>query len=206
MSQDFYPIPPSFGALMKRQGGEHHFVEEARQLSSYRDLLRRFSAKEMEQYQIVKKILLEKRIIEFAELTRQVAFEDFVNYLLEGTVIDKIDVETAIRQNIMLYLATKPGDYSFDRTYGCLVHHYDFRQLNETPSRDLLKRSIVEYLQKFEKRINVTNASIDINDVHEVTDGESARVCRYITITISGVLIQTQQPLKDMKFRLVRYS
>lgn len=141
MPEDYYPMPPSFGALMKKQ-----------------------------------------------------------------PVIEKISAQESIAQNISLYLASKPKEYYFDNQYGCIVHGYDFRQLKDTPSKDQIKRSVEEYLKKFEKRIVVNKVDINIDDVEEKVDGGNPRICRYIQIVIASTLIQTQERLADMKFRLVRYS
>ena len=141
MPEDYYPVPPSCGSLMKRQ-----------------------------------------------------------------PLPEKISVEESIAQNISLYLATKPKEYHFDHQYGCIIHGYDFRQLKDTPSKDQIKRTVEEYLRKFEKRIVVNRVDIEINDVEERVEGGSPRICRYIQIIISSTLVQTQQKLKEMKFRLVRYS
>jgi phage baseplate assembly protein W len=140
MAEEYYPVPPSFGALMKRQ-----FTE-------------------------------------------------------------KISVEDSIAQNISLYLASKPKEFHFDHNYGCIIHGYDFRQLRDTPSKDQIKRSVEEYLKKFEPRITIIKVDIEITDVEEKVEGGSPRICRYIQIVISSTLAQTQERLKDMKFRLVRYS
>ena len=141
MPEDYYPIPPSFGALMKRQ-----------------------------------------------------------------PLADKISVEESIAQNISLYLASKPKEYHFDHNYGCIIHGYDFRQLKDTPSKDQIKRTVEEYLRKFEKRIVVNRIDIEINDVEERVEGGNPRICRYIQIVIASTLVQTQEKLKEMKFRLIRYS
>lgn len=141
MPEDYYPMPPSFGALMKKQ-----------------------------------------------------------------PVIEKISAQESIAQNISLYLASKPKEYYFDNQYGCIVHGYDFRQLKDTPSKDQIKRSVEEYLKKFEKRIVVNKVDINIDDVEEKVDGGNPRICRYIQIVIASMLVQTQERLPDMKFRLVRYS
>lgn len=141
MPEDFYPIPPSFGALMKRQ-----------------------------------------------------------------LLPEKISVEEFIAQNISLYLASKQKEYHFDHQYGCIIHGYDFRQLKDTPSKDQIKRSVEEYLRKFEKRIAINKVEIEINDVEERVEGSNPRICRYIQIVIASTLVQTQEKLKEMKFRLVRYS
>ncbi|MEO6282970.1 MAG: GPW/gp25 family protein [Dyadobacter sp.] len=207
MTDDFYPVPPSFGALMKRQGTERNFVEIARLLGSYDELIKRFGdGKKLEDYQIIKKLMNARKCLTFQELRQQMMFSEVVDYLVEETVIQKINVKESIHQNISLYLATRPKEYYFDSNYGCIVHHFDFRQLNDTPSKDQLKRSVSDYLQKFETRIAVNNVNVDINDVQEVMEGGTPRICRYITINIGSTLVQTQERLPDMKFRLVRYS
>lgn len=119
---------------------------------------------------------------------------------------EKISVEESIAQNISLYLASKPKEYHFDHNYGCIIHGYDFRQLKDTPSKDQIKRSVEEYLRKFEKRIVVNRIDIEINDVEERVEGGNPRICRYIQIVIASTFVQTQEKLKEMKFRLVRYS
>ena len=141
MPEDYYPIPPSFGSLMKRQ-----------------------------------------------------------------PLSEKISVEESIAQNISLYLASKPKEYHFDHNYGCIIHGYDFRQLKDTPSKDQIKRTVEEYLRKFEKRIVVNRIDIEINDVEERVEGGNPRICRYIQIVVASTLVQTQEKLKEMKFRLIRYS
>lgn len=207
MLNDYYPLPPSFGALMKRQGSEKSFVEAVRLLRSYEEVNGKFGEdKDLENYQVVKRLMKSVGCASFRELRQQMMFREFVDFLVEHMLIQKINVNESIHQNIALYLATEPGKFHFDQQYGCIVHDFDFRQLNDTPSKDQLRRTVAEYLQKFEKRINVSNISVDINDVQEVMDGGTPRICRYITITISSTLVQTLEKLADMKFRLVRYS
>ncbi|AXE21833.1 hypothetical protein DR864_28600 (plasmid) [Runella rosea] len=207
MSEGFYPIPPSFGALMKQQGSERNFVEEVRSLHSYDEITKRFGGeKNLEAISLIAKLLASLKLASFQELRQRLTFRELVEYLVEGTIIQKISLEESITQNITLYLSSKPKEFYFDRAYGCIVHNYDFRQLNDTPSKDQLKRTISEYLQKFENRITVNTVSIDINDVQESVEGSNPRICRYIIITIASTLVQTQERLKEMKFRLVRYS
>lgn len=207
MSEQYYPIPPSFGALMKQQGAERNFVEELRTLHSYEEAIRRFGGeKKLQEFQLIVKLIKSFSLASLSELKLKLSFRELVDYLIEETIIQKITVEESIIQNINLYLSSKPKEFYFDREYGCIVHNYDFRQLNDTPSKDQLKRTISDYLQKFEKRITVNTVSIEINDVQESVEGSNPRICRYITITIASTLVQTREPLKEMKFRLVRYS
>lgn len=124
----------------------------------------------------------------------------------DNTWIDKVGVEQSVYQNVSLYLSTRPGEYYFDETYGCAVHHYDFRQLSDTQSKNQLKQGIAEYLAHCETRIQVQQVAVEISDVQEVKDGNDARMCRYITVTVGGQLISTQEKLPDMKFTLIRYS
>ena len=207
MPEDFYPTPPSFGALMKRQGSERNFAEEIKSLNSYDELIKRNGDfKNPDDFPIIKKLLHSKGLKTFQQLRQQLTFREFADYIIEESIIDKVAVEESISQNISLYLATTPGEYFFNREYGCIIHNYDFRQLNDTPSKEHLKRTVEDYLEKFEKRIKVNTIKIDINDVQEVQEGGNPRICRYIIITISSTLQQTQDKLKDMKFRLIRYS
>ena len=120
--------------------------------------------------------------------------------------LDKLSLEESVQQNIALYLATRPNEYHFDPNYGCIIHNYEFRELNETPSKDQIKRSIEDYLRKFDQRIEPERVSIEVADVEEKIDGRNPRICRYVQIVVRCRMTQTREPLPEMKFRVVRYS
>lgn len=206
MPEDFYPIPPSFGALMKRQGNERGLIEELKNYNSYEELLRRMPAAQLTGLATVQNLMNNQKVETFQELTRKLYYREFAEILTTENIVQKLSVEDSINQNISLYLSSKPKEYYFDHNYGCIIHGYDFRQLRDTPSKDQIKRSVEEYLRKFETRISINKVDIDITDVEEKVDGGNPRICRYIQIVISSTLIQTKARLRDMKFRLVRYS
>ncbi|GAB4035584.1 GPW/gp25 family protein [Spirosoma jeollabukense] len=120
--------------------------------------------------------------------------------------LEKLSLEESVAQNIALYLATRPSEYHYDPAYGCIIHNYDFQELNETPSKDQIKRSIEEYLRKFDNRIEPERVTIEVADVEEKIDGRNPRVCRYIQIVVQCRLTQTRERLPEMKFRVVLYS
>lgn len=120
--------------------------------------------------------------------------------------LDKLPMSESVAQNIALYLATRPNEYHYDPAYGCILHNYEFQELNETPNKDQLKRSIEEYLRKFDKRIELERIDIDVTDVEEKLDGKNPRICRYVQIKVRCRLAQTREQLPEMKFRVVRYS
>jgi len=206
MSNDFYPIPPSFGALMKRRSAESGLIDDLEQYNSYDELLRRFSADQIEQMQAIKDLMGTQQVVSLKDLMKKLTYREFSEILVNGNVIPKISVEQSVNQNISLYLSSRSGEYFFDHSYGCIIHGYDFRQLRDTPSKDQIKRSVEEYLRKFEKRVIINKVEIDISDVEEKVDGGNPRICRYIQITIACTLAQTKEKLREMKFRLVRYS
>ncbi len=126
--------------------------------------------------------------------------------LTKRQTLDKIPLDESVAQTIALYLATRPSEYHYDPTYGCIIHNYEFQELNETPSKDQLKRSIEDYLRKFDTRIEPERVSIEVTDVEEKIDGRNPRVCRYVQIIVRCRLTQTREMLPEMKFRVVRYS
>ena len=126
--------------------------------------------------------------------------------MMKRQMADKISLEDSVRQNISLYLATKPGEYHYDPEYGCIIHHYDFRMLTETPGKDQIKRSIEAYLKKFDKRIEPEQVNLEVVDAEERIEGKNPRMCRFIQITVICRLISTREKLPEMKFRVVRYS
>ncbi|QIP13093.1 GPW/gp25 family protein [Spirosoma aureum] len=126
--------------------------------------------------------------------------------LVKREPLDKLPLDESVRQNIALYLSTRPGEYHFDSAYGCIIHNYEFQELNETPSKDQIKRSIEDYLRKFDKRIEPERVAIEVADVEEKIDGRNPRICRYVQIVVRCRLTQTREMLPEMKFRVVRYS
>lgn len=120
--------------------------------------------------------------------------------------LDKLPLEESVAQHIGLYLATRPNEYQYDPAYGCILHNYEFHELNDTPTKDQIKRSIEDYLRKFDQRIEPERVEIDVTDVEEKVDGRNPRICRYVQIVIRCRLTQTRELLPDMKFRIVRYS
>ncbi|WP_375443586.1 GPW/gp25 family protein [uncultured Fibrella sp.] len=118
----------------------------------------------------------------------------------------KLPIEESVAQHIGLYLATRPGQYPYDPQYGCILHNYEFHELNETPSKDQIKRSIEDYLKKLDQRIEPERVTVEVADIEEKVEGRNPRICRYVQIVIRCRLIQTHQSLPEMKFRVVRYS
>lgn len=206
MNSEFYPIPPSFGALMKRRSAENGLIDELGLYNSYEELLRRFSIEQIEAVQAVKDLITERKTDSLRDMMKILTYREFTEILVNANVISKLSVTDSVTQNISLYLSSRPREYFFDHSYGCIIHGYDFRQLRDTPSKDQIKRSVEEYLRKFEKRVIINKVDIEISDVEEKVDGGNPRICRYIQIVISCTLAQTKEILKDMKFRLVRYS
>lgn len=206
MNNDYYPIPPSFDALMKRRNAESGLIDELELFNSFDELLRRFSSDQIEAVQAVKDLMNGQKVDVLRDLMKLMTYREFSEALVNENVIPKLSVAESVNQNISLYLSSRPGEYFFDHSYGCIIHGYDFRQLRDTPSKDQIKRSVEEYLRKFEKRVIINKVNIDIADVEEKVDGGNPRICRYIQIIISCTLAQTKEKLPDMKFRLVRYS
>ncbi|NID12114.1 GPW/gp25 family protein [Fibrivirga algicola] len=126
--------------------------------------------------------------------------------LMKRQSLDKLPLAESVVQNIALYLATRPNEYQYDPQYGCILHNYQFHELNDTPTKDQIKRSIETYLRKFDQRIEPEQVDVDVTDIEEKVDGRNPRICRYVQIVIQCRLTQTRELLPDMKFRVVRYS
>jgi phage baseplate assembly protein W len=191
MNNDFYPIPPSFGALMKRRSAENGLIDELGHYYSFDELLRRFPPDQIEAAQAVKDLMALHKADTLKELMRILTYREFSDALVSSNVIPKLSVAESVNQNISLYLSSRPREYFFDPSYGCIIHGYDFRQLRDTPSKDQIKRSVEEYLRKFEKRVIINKVDIEISDVEEKVDGSNPRICRYIQIVISCTLAKT---------------
>ncbi len=120
--------------------------------------------------------------------------------------LDKLPLAESIAQHIGLYLATRPNQYHYDPQFGCILHNYEFHELNETPNKDQIKRSIEAYLRTFDGRVEPDRVAIDVADIEEKIEGRNPRICRYVQIVIRCRMSQTHELLPEMKFRVIRYS
>ena len=126
--------------------------------------------------------------------------------LTKRQTLDKLPLTESVAQHIGLYLATRPNQYHYDPQFGCILHNYEFHELNETPNKDQIKRSIEAYLHTFDKRVEPDRVAIDVADIEEKIEGRNPRICRYVQIVIRCRLSQTHELLPEMKFRVIRYS
>ena len=120
--------------------------------------------------------------------------------------LDKLPLDESVAQNIALYLSTRPNEYHYDPEFGCTIHNYEFHELGETPTKDQIKRSIEDYLRKFDTRIEPERVAVEVADIEEKIEGRNPRICRYVQIVVRCRLTQTRESLPEMKFRIIRYS
>lgn len=120
--------------------------------------------------------------------------------------LEKLPLTESVAQHIGLYLATRPNQYHYDPQFGCILHNYEFHELNETPSKDQIKRAIEAYLNTFDMRVEPDRVAVEVADIEEKVEGRNPRICRYVQIVIRCRMRQTHELLPEMKFRVVRYS
>ncbi len=114
-------------------------------------------------------------------------------------------MDKSIAQNIYLILTSEFGEYRYDETYGCSVWEHDFENIVSIHSwKDRMALSIKQSLNNHEQRLSNIIVRIDIGQEELVVHGREHinRIKKCIDITVSGVIVETNQPFTAYKQRL----
>jgi len=114
-------------------------------------------------------------------------------------------MEKSIAQNIYLILTSEFGEYRFDESYGCSVWEHDFENIISINSwKDRMAQSVKQSLLFHENRLSNTMVRIDIGQEELAMQGKEHinRIKKCVDITVSGTIVETNQPFPPYKQRL----
>jgi phage baseplate assembly protein W len=99
----------------------------------------------------------------------------------------------SIAQNLHLIISTYRGESAFSDEFGCSLWDEEFNiQLNlrwKETLIELLKQTIA----KFEKRLQVQEVKVAMEELHEWAGKENLRVRRCLNIEIKGIIVKTNE-------------
>lgn len=114
-----------------------------------------------------------------------------------------LNQEDAIRQHIHLLLRTHYHEGRYDPAYGCYVWDKDFDNIQSIHRwKDELEELVRQTIGDYEKRLSAVVASVTVDEL-PVVDPKTQQVSRYskrITISLTGTITQTNQPLVHREY------
>lgn len=90
-------------------------------------------------------------------------FENIYSRLVGGEVLSPVTRVQSVRDHLQVLLSTIPGEYWYDRDYGCKLLSTDFNIENEKKEEGDLYKMIKESIEEFESRLNVDSITISPN-------------------------------------------
>jgi phage baseplate assembly protein W len=105
-------------------------------------------------------------------------------------------LQQSVTQHLHLLLTTSFGEFPGDENFGCGIWDHDFDNVTSAHKlKELIRQSLLKSIQEQEQRLN--NVRVELMIVQEeLAEGATGRrVKKRITISVSGVLHSTNEPL-----------
>jgi len=116
--------------------------------------------------------------------------------LVKGDSPQTIDIMDSIHQNIGLILSTSPGEYRFNRGFGCNIWERDFLNMKSKNMMSAeMEKEIMIAVKEFEKRLEDIKVKVNISEPEKKEEGIN-RKRKEIHITVEGILKLNKQNFK----------
>ncbi|WP_066437313.1 GPW/gp25 family protein [Chryseobacterium sp. CCH4-E10] len=108
--------------------------------------------------------------------------------------IEKISLETSLRQHLRLLATTALGECKFDETYGSEIWEMDFDLLKSDNSlKELIANTLKKTIVKHEKRLELESIEVYVND-HNFGNSNKIRMKKKVSFAIKGLIAETNRP------------
>lgn len=108
--------------------------------------------------------------------------------------VDKISLETSLRQHLFLLATTALGECKFDETYGSEIWEMDFDLLKSDNSlKELISETLKKSITKHEKRLELENVEVYVSD-HNLGNSVKRRMKKKVSFAIKGLIAETDRP------------
>ncbi len=112
--------------------------------------------------------------------------------IMKGSQVENIDIRLSIHQNVRLMLKTFSLSYRFDPTFGCILNKYQAatppqegtKRAWKERMREDVQKSLKDLLQRYEKRIHMTDLLVDLSEPSKQSNNSVVKV----KVQISGRL------------------
>lgn len=114
--------------------------------------------------------------------------------LTTGEDATKVTIEESLAQFISVIITTIFGEYKYDPDFGTIIWDTDFNLLaNPNQLKDLIKESVHEKVNQYEKRLKVTDVTLGV-DENTLSYETNIRVKKRLDIVVYGTIKETNQP------------
>ena len=113
--------------------------------------------------------------------------------IFTGNDLETQDLGASISQYIELIIYTRYGEHRHMPDFGCEIWDLDFELIiSESMWEEKLRRSLIQSMNKYEKRIYNLNIDVKINEVNKFYPLRNiSEIKKKVEITISGIIQQT---------------
>ncbi len=111
-------------------------------------------------------------------------------------------LKDSIAQNLHLIISTYRGEAAFSEDYGCSLWDEEFNiQLNLRWKENLCD-SLTQAIEKFEKRFQLQDIKVSMEEYNELMEKESSRIRKRVRIEMFGTIKKTNEALnfRDLIF------
>ncbi|MBN2484896.1 MAG: GPW/gp25 family protein [Bacteroidales bacterium] len=114
---------------------------------------------------------------------------------------DTCGLQTSVAQYIHLITTTYLGEFRVDPEFGCNVWEYDFdNTVTDNSLKENLKKSILNALDKYEKRLHNSSVTVSIKQVEVDELFKSKRIKKRIEIEIKAKLSATNETFSYFEY------
>ncbi|WP_445456851.1 GPW/gp25 family protein [Flavobacterium sp. HNIBRBA15423] len=114
--------------------------------------------------------------------------------LSTGNDATKVTIEESLAQFMSVIISTIFGEYKYDDEFGTVIWDTDFNLLaNPNKLKDMIRESVHEKVNKYEKRLKVTEVTLGVNE-NTLSYESNIRVKKRLDIVVYGVIKKTNQP------------
>lgn len=114
--------------------------------------------------------------------------------LSTGNDATKVTIEESLAQFMSVIISTIFGEYKYDNEFGTVIWDTDFNLLaNPNKLKDMIRESVHEKVNKYEKRLKVTEVTLGVNE-NTLSYESNIRVKKRLDIVVYGVIKKTNQP------------
>lgn len=113
--------------------------------------------------------------------------------LLNGSQENFCKIDESIAYNIMMIITTSFGEIPETPSYGTIIWDLEFNQhIKKRDWEDLVRKSLYDSISAFEKRLNLTEVSISLDEINDKELSSSIR--RKANIVVKGSIIESLIP------------
>jgi phage baseplate assembly protein W len=102
-------------------------------------------------------------------------------------------LEHSVAQNIHLIISTYRGESAYSEDFGCSLWDEEFNiQFNLRWKEDLAE-SLTKAVEQFEKRLQMKEVKVSLEDQNELLGRKNLRVRRCLHVEIKGIIKRTNE-------------